>query len=206
VWYEIERYEQPFTTNADCVTATYGERDATSITVVNRAKFLVNGTGTIATGVGALAYPELDPMPGRLNVSFFGRKLNPMCLSSPSLSLSFPATLENNYQILDTDYTHFSFVYNCVNQPGGKSYQSYWLLSRTPQLTTDEEPVATINCLRKKFIDPSQVRTADQSEESCSKEVEYVDLSKYFTGRPKIPFKRPAAPSDSSVEVSIVNY
>jgi lipocalin len=52
----------------------YGERDAASITVVNRGRFLGNGTGKIATGVGALAYPELDPVPARLNVSFFGRK------------------------------------------------------------------------------------------------------------------------------------
>jgi Lipocalin / cytosolic fatty-acid binding protein family len=117
-----------------------------------------------------------------------------------------PATLENNYQILDTDYTHYSFVYNCVNQPNDKSYQSYWLLSRTPQLTTGEEAVAAIDCLKKKYIDPSQVRTADQSEESCSKEVEYIDLSKYFVGRPQIPFKPPASPNPSSVEGSINNY
>jgi lipocalin len=75
VWYEIERYDQPFLKNADCVTATYEERDATSVKVVNRATFLANGTGTIATGVGALAFPDLFPLQGRLNVSFFGRKL-----------------------------------------------------------------------------------------------------------------------------------
>jgi hypothetical protein len=76
------------------------------------------------------------------------------------------ATLENNYQIIDTDYEQFSFVYNCVPKPDGKSYQSYWLLSRTPVFTVDPIVVSEVKKLKAEYIDDSQVRLADQSEAS----------------------------------------
>jgi lipocalin len=76
VWYEIERYDQPHLINADCVYANYSERDATSITIVNNARVIPDGTLLVANSIGVVAFPDLDPLPGRLNVSYHGRKLS----------------------------------------------------------------------------------------------------------------------------------
>jgi apolipoprotein D and lipocalin family protein len=73
------------------------------------------------------------------------------------------AATENNYQIIDTDYTNFAIVYNCKPLPDEMSHQFYWLLSRTPVLTRDVQVNAKILDIKLKYIDENEVRKDDQS-------------------------------------------
>lgn len=70
VWFEIERYEQAFQVNADCVTAQYTANADGSVRVVNRAQVLSNGTNIDAIGTAFLTFPDVVPLPAMLNVTF----------------------------------------------------------------------------------------------------------------------------------------
>lgn len=71
----------------------------------------------------------------------------------------------SNYWILSTDYVNYSIVYYCMNLPGNLSFESYWLLSRTPQLCDDSRKSA--DDVINKFIDKSKVRVTVQDSEKC---------------------------------------
>jgi lipocalin len=75
VWYEIERYDQHYLKDSDCVYANYTERDTTSINILNKARKIADGTTKTSTSIGVVAFPDLDPLPGSLNISYHGRKL-----------------------------------------------------------------------------------------------------------------------------------
>ena len=70
VWYEIERYEQIFQLDADCVTAQYTANADGSVRVINRARNLANGTNIEAFGTAVLSFPNESPLRGMLNVTF----------------------------------------------------------------------------------------------------------------------------------------
>lgn len=52
-----------------------------------------------------------------------------------------------------------------MNIPGGQSYESYWLLSRTPVLNDESRKSADI--VANKFVDRSKVRVTIQESEKC---------------------------------------
>lgn len=70
VWFEIERYEQIFQLEADCVTAQYTPNADGSVRVINRARILSNGTNFEAFGNAVLSFPNESPVRGMLNVTF----------------------------------------------------------------------------------------------------------------------------------------
>ena len=70
VWYEIERYEQVFQVDADCVTAQYTANADGSVRVINRARNLQNGTNFEAFGNAVVSFPNEVPLRGMLNVTF----------------------------------------------------------------------------------------------------------------------------------------
>ena len=70
VWFEIERYEQAFQVNADCVTAQYSANADGSVRVLNRAQVLSNGTNLDALGTAFLTFPNEVPLRAMLNVTF----------------------------------------------------------------------------------------------------------------------------------------
>jgi apolipoprotein D and lipocalin family protein len=74
IWYEIERYDQPFQISTDCVTALYGLFNNGLIRVTNQGRFLDNNTKTAAEGLAALSFPRFVPLIGELRVSFNNRK------------------------------------------------------------------------------------------------------------------------------------
>lgn len=70
IWFEIERYEQIFQVDADCVTAQYTLNTDGSVRVINRARNLNNGTNIEAFGTAVVSFPNESPLRGMLNVTF----------------------------------------------------------------------------------------------------------------------------------------
>lgn len=77
-WYEIYRYEKPFTIGCSCVHASYTARmNPNEIGVRNCC---VRGSApTCIYGTAVISYPDHEPLEALLNVTFFGRKLNWRC-------------------------------------------------------------------------------------------------------------------------------
>jgi lipocalin len=70
IWYEIERYEQIFQANGDCVTAEYTGNANGSISVFNRAFVISNRTVVSDLGLAVLSFPNEVPLRAQLNVTF----------------------------------------------------------------------------------------------------------------------------------------
>jgi apolipoprotein D and lipocalin family protein len=70
LWYEIERYEQRFQLDADCVTAVYSLNADGSINVLNRALNKENQTFLEDIGRAVISFPDEDPLRAMLNVTF----------------------------------------------------------------------------------------------------------------------------------------
>lgn len=73
-WYEISRYEQPYTFGCVCVEATYTIHKSGDVGVKNCCSR--NGSPNCLLATALVSYPDQNPLEGRLNVSFFGGKLN----------------------------------------------------------------------------------------------------------------------------------
>jgi apolipoprotein D and lipocalin family protein len=71
-WYNIERYQQPFQVGSDCIETSYDLFDNGTINIESWAKFLTNGSESFLIGTGSVSFPWLDPIPGKMNVSFYG--------------------------------------------------------------------------------------------------------------------------------------
>lgn len=100
LWYEVERYEQEFQLNGECVTAQYSANDDGSVRVWNTLEVLAVAPGDenqlfSMEGRAVLADPLADPLVGALNVTFGGE---------PDVT---------NYHIIGTDYENFAVVFNC---------------------------------------------------------------------------------------------
>jgi len=106
-WYEIERFDIIFQRGMDCVEAIYSDLGGGEVEVHNVAR---TEAGEFTDIVGTAIVLK----PGVLYVTFAGY---------------IPA----EYHILDTDYTTFSSVYNCL-QVGPERFEYAWILSRSPVL------------------------------------------------------------------------
>jgi lipocalin len=73
-WYNIERYQQPFEVGADCITVSYDLKDDGTLDIESWSRFIDNQTETSLKVSGYVSYPLENPIPGKLNVSFYGRK------------------------------------------------------------------------------------------------------------------------------------
>ncbi|XP_062557077.1 uncharacterized protein LOC134221928 [Armigeres subalbatus] len=149
-WYETQRYEQEFETNLDCAQAYYELSDATTVSVRNSAYSLINETAIEILGTAKLSFPDEEPLPAKLNVAFFGAPND-----------------RSNYWVLDTDYENYSVVWSCESVEENRSRESFWLLSRSRQLSQDEQVEEKVNDIIQKYIDPEQIRITDQSEDRC---------------------------------------
>lgn len=141
-WYEIMRYNNFFQSNADdCTTAYYTANPNGTVRVENTA-LRSDGTRITEVGSAVVSYPEVDPVPGQLNVTFGG---------APS---------RVNYQILDTDYTSYVVVFNCVQLSPLAKLEYLWVMSRTEQFyPNNPEPV---DALLDKFFDRERVHVTKQ--------------------------------------------
>lgn len=114
--------------------------------VLNSGYF--NGQFISFTGRAVLTYPERDPLPAKLTVQF-----------SPEQPTSI-------YWTLSTDYSNYAVVWSCRELPNGRSNESAWVLSRTPEVS-----LAVRNryeeVLRQNNIVLEAMRTTNQQLAAC---------------------------------------
>lgn len=70
-WFEIYRYQQPFTVGCICTNVNYIP-EADKVKVRNCCHR--NGNSNCLEGSAVISYPHQEPLEGKLNVTFFGRK------------------------------------------------------------------------------------------------------------------------------------
>uniref|UniRef100_A0A182PVH0 Apolipoprotein D n=1 Tax=Anopheles epiroticus TaxID=199890 RepID=A0A182PVH0_9DIPT len=147
-WYEIQRYENDFQENLDCVQLRYTLNEDRSVQVSNSAFSLLNDSTINVVGTAELSFPDDPLVPAKLNVTFFGAPNN-----------------VSNYWVLDTDYERFSVVWNC--QPVGEeqSEENFWILSRTPTLPADTEVLYRVHSIMQRYVDRSLLRFTRQLDE-----------------------------------------
>ncbi|XP_058121248.1 apolipoprotein D-like [Anopheles ziemanni] len=147
-WYEMQRYESEFELNYDCVQVRYELNDDQSVSVSNSAYNLFNSSTINALGRAVLSFPDEEVIQGKLNVSFFGAPND-----------------RSNYWVLDTDYQTYSVVWSCEELEENLSEESFWVLSRTPTMTTDRDALFRIHNIMRRYIDRSQLRFTRQLDE-----------------------------------------
>ncbi|XP_058823276.1 outer membrane lipoprotein Blc-like [Topomyia yanbarensis] len=156
-WYEIERYEQDFQRDLECVTVEYS-RNEKDDTIEFRNKGFSTEKDAFASfsGTARIFDPLGKPPGGKLIVSYGVKSSN-----------------ESNYWVVDTDYTRFSVVYSCMPMDDSETVsEGYWLLSRTPELTEELQITEKLKFLLNTYFIPSHVRTTNQTESLCRKEPE----------------------------------
>ncbi|XP_035781272.1 uncharacterized protein LOC118460775 [Anopheles albimanus] len=145
-WYELERYEQQYQRNHDCVTTQYRRSDPIGKVQVTTRGFF-NGTHSNFTDIGV-----------------FSDVSNPK-VAKFKINLA-KATNSSNYWIVDTDYTNYAIVYTCTPVlESDQSVEGYWLLSRTRKLTDTKEVLERVNYLRSTYFEPGHIRRTNQTEE-----------------------------------------
>ncbi|XP_065079404.1 apolipoprotein D-like [Ochlerotatus camptorhynchus] len=156
-WYEIERYEQDYQRNLECVTAEYirNSQDA-SVDVKSKGFLATKDAYASFAGIAVMSDPQANPTVGKLNVSYGIR-----------------ASGISNYWIVDTDYVNYAVVYSCTPIADSESIiEGYWLLSRTPALAEEPQLMDKLQYLQTNYFVPSHVRATNQSESLCRKEPE----------------------------------
>lgn len=144
LWYELERYEQLFELNGDCVTAEYILQSDNSVKVINSMLNLQSKRVAKIEGRAVLSYPEQPPVRGSLNVTFaFG----------PNVA---------NYKIIDTDYQTYSLVWNCVTLRGPQRIEAFWILSRERKLSPYPQKLQN---LIKQYAKQDKLRKTIQGDE-----------------------------------------
>jgi lipocalin len=106
----MERIDNPFQANGECVIAFYRAEEDGSVFVRN-AQVQQDGSIYSEEGFAVLAYPEIGN--GVLNVTF------------PTQPILHP-----NYFILDTDYTSYAIVWNCLQISSAIKSESVWIFQR----------------------------------------------------------------------------
>ncbi|ETN60998.1 apolipoprotein D [Anopheles darlingi] len=149
-WYELQRYESEFELNYDCIQVRYGLNEDGSVSVSNSGYNLFNSSTTNALGRAVLSFPDEEILQGKLNVSFFGAPND-----------------RSNYWVLETDYETYSLVWSCEPLEDERSEESFWLLSRTPTLTTDRDDLFRIQSIIRRYIDRRQIRFTQQLDSRC---------------------------------------
>ena len=72
-----------------------------------------------------------------------------------------PMSTESNYMIVDTDYSCYALVSNCM-VVGGKIIESGWILSRTPRLAASKVNELK-SVMRYHSVDITRFVVSDQS-------------------------------------------
>lgn len=106
-WYEIEKYQPFFESNGSCITADYSlNTQNDQVNVINSLTYLNEDSSQNVNfslnGIGLVSFPEVIPIEGKFNVSFFNQ-----------------STDRSNYWVLDTDYENYSVVWSCEELTNG---------------------------------------------------------------------------------------
>uniref|UniRef100_A0A182JKD6 Lipocalin/cytosolic fatty-acid binding domain-containing protein n=1 Tax=Anopheles atroparvus TaxID=41427 RepID=A0A182JKD6_ANOAO len=156
VWYERERYEQPYERNQECVTTEYrSSQPVGMLEVKTRGLLPTNETFQAFSSIGTFSEEpsENGEWNAKLNMSF-GAGWN-----------------ETIYYIVDTDYGNYAIVYSCTSFPEtDQSVEGYWLLSRTRKPITDPTMLDRVTKLRSTYFELSHMRATNQTEALCPSE------------------------------------
>ena len=148
-WYEIQRYESFMYPRGECVTADYNLQPDGSVQVLNAMRVPPNPQQQGVEGKAVVAYPNADPIEGKLNVTFYGEEV-----SKP------------NYLILDTDYDNYTIVWGCSSLQGFLRAEFAWVLARKPQISDDIRE--KINKIIDRYLIASKFRKTNQTTELCT--------------------------------------
>ncbi|XP_053671596.1 apolipoprotein D-like [Anopheles nili] len=155
-WYELERYEQDYERNLECVTAEYRSSQPIGMLEVKNRGFLAkNQTYHTFSGLGAFSE---DPAAGNATVA--------------KLNITFgKARNASAYWVVDTDYINYAIVYSCTTfLESDQAVEGYWLLARTSKLPDDPQVIERVKHLRSTYFEPSHMRVTNQTDELCPTE------------------------------------
>merc|ERR1719228_771112 len=145
-WYEYSNTYEVFEDLplvGKCVRAKYTD-EGDKVGVLNEHIDDVIGYSNIK-GHAHLADPN-DPLKrGELVVEFFG-----------------PTTETPNYNVISTDYTSYSVVYDCANLPFTMKYESLWLLTRD-QFPSTEAVEAAEEVMRANNLPIDKIEKTQQT-------------------------------------------
>merc|ERR1712227_1190102 len=118
----------PPSEESKCIRATYGFRDATSVTVNNTAIEPERGSDLwyLSWILGKAEQVSPDTHPNKLLVSF---NFNPARALRDRRS---------NYNVMDTDYENYTIVMDCVEIRHVGSVEFGWILSRDQKFRESE--------------------------------------------------------------------
>uniref|UniRef100_A0A182NRI3 Apolipoprotein D n=1 Tax=Anopheles dirus TaxID=7168 RepID=A0A182NRI3_9DIPT len=153
-WYELERYEQDYERNLECVTTEYRSSQPIGMLEVKTRGYLPkNETFQTFTGVGAFAQDaaQQNATVAKLTISF-GKASN-----------------ATNYWIVGTDYVNYAIVYSCTTfLESDQAVEGYWLLSRTPNLPDNQEVIERVKYIRSTYFELAHMRVTNHTEELMS--------------------------------------
>uniref|UniRef100_A0A182JQH2 Apolipoprotein D n=1 Tax=Anopheles christyi TaxID=43041 RepID=A0A182JQH2_9DIPT len=160
-WYELERYEQDYERNMECVSIVYRWRQPIETLEVNYRGYLpYNGTVNTFTGSGGFTQE-----PAQENTNSSTTTIAKLLVS---FGRAYNAT---NYWVVDTDYVNYAIVYSCVTfAEMSQAVEGYWLLARTPNLPDNPQVIERVKYLRSTYFQVSHIRFTNHTEELCPAE------------------------------------
>uniref|UniRef100_A0A8W7PSD9 Apolipoprotein D n=1 Tax=Anopheles coluzzii TaxID=1518534 RepID=A0A8W7PSD9_ANOCL len=161
-WYELERYEQDYERNMECVSIVYRWQQPLETLDVNYRGYLPhNGTVNTFTGSGVFSQ---EPAQETANTT--------APTTAAKLLVSFGRVYNaTNYWVVDTDYVNYAIVYSCVTfAEMGQAVEGYWLLARAPNLPDNQTVIERVKYLRSTYFQVSHMRFTNHTEELCPEE------------------------------------
>lgn len=142
-WYELKRYDTTLQENGDCSTFDYAydfaNANPTELSVTARWSYNDNrDLYHYGTAVMAGAANE-----GRMSVTWTHRADAPV-----------------NYNIIATDYDHYSIIWDCQNLDNGRSNEDAWVLSKDQRL--DESVQAEVQRYLAQYLEEGRMRDTYQ--------------------------------------------
>ncbi|XP_050072150.1 uncharacterized protein LOC126560032 [Anopheles maculipalpis] len=163
-WYELERYEQDYERNMECVTIVYRRPQPTDRTMEVNYRGYLPYNDTINTFSGTGVFSE-EPVQENSNTTTSSTTAVAKLIAS--FGKVYNAT---NYWIVDTDYVNYAIVYSCAEVlDAGQVVEGYWLLSRVPNLQNEPKVIERVTYFREKFFDLTHMRVTNHTEELCKR-------------------------------------
>uniref|UniRef100_A0A182MS81 Lipocalin/cytosolic fatty-acid binding domain-containing protein n=1 Tax=Anopheles culicifacies TaxID=139723 RepID=A0A182MS81_9DIPT len=164
-WYELERYEQDYERNMECVSIVYrrGQPADRALEVIYRGYLPYNKTTNSFSGTGVFS-EELAQENSNVTTS----TTTTVAKMVASFGKSYNAT---DYWVVDTDYVNYAIVYSCAMYlEMNQAVEGYWLLSRKPNLPNNPQVLDRVKYLRSTYFELSHIRVTNHTEELCPME------------------------------------
>ncbi|XP_053660063.1 apolipoprotein D-like [Anopheles marshallii] len=165
-WYELERYEQDYERNLECVSIVYRRGQPADMTLeVNYRGYLpYNETTSTFSGRGVFSEELVQD---NTNVTTTATTTTVGKLVA-SFGKAYNAT---HYWVVDTDYVNYAVVYSCAAfAEMNQAVEGYWLLSRTPNLPNNPQVIERVKYLRSTYFELAHIRVTNHTEELCPME------------------------------------